>query len=113
MLPFRLIYSDDYFLPIGAHVFPAAKYRLIKESLLRSGVADAGDFLSPEPATDEDILRVHTPEYVRKLKTGTLSAREELQLEVPYSPELVSAFWLAAGGSIKAAECALQDQCAI
>jgi len=47
---------------------------------------------------------VHTPEYVHKLKTGTLSAHEELQLEVPYSPELVRAFWLAAGGSILAAE---------
>ncbi len=27
MLPFKLIYSDDYYLPIGQHVFPAQKYR--------------------------------------------------------------------------------------
>jgi acetoin utilization deacetylase AcuC-like enzyme len=32
-----------------------------------------------------------------------------MQLELPYSPELVRAFWLAAGGSILAAECALRD----
>jgi acetoin utilization deacetylase AcuC-like enzyme len=109
MLPFKLIYSDAYYLPIGEHVFPAEKYRRIRDRLLAEGVADAEDFLDPEPATDEDILLVHKPEYVHKLKTGTLSQREELELEIPFSPELVKAFWLAAGGSILAARRALAD----
>ena len=113
MLSFKLIYSDDYYLPIGQHVFPAEKYRRVHQQLIESGTADAADFLTPEPASDQDILLVHTPQYVNKLKTGTLSAREELQLEVPFSPELVSAFWLAAGGSILAAEHALKDGIAI
>jgi acetoin utilization deacetylase AcuC-like enzyme len=112
MLPFKLIYSDGYYLPIGAHVFPAAKYRLVRERLLETGVADREDFVSPQPASDEDVLLVHTPEYVNKLKTGTLSAREELEMEIPYSPELVQAFWLAAGGSILAADYALKDHVA-
>src|SRR4029077_5606322 len=38
-------------------------------------------------------------EYVRKLKTGTLSQQEEMLMEIPYSPELVAAFWLSAGGA--------------
>src|SRR3984893_7019804 len=109
MLPFKLIYSDDYYLPIGAHVFPAEKYRLIHKRLLESGMAEPGDFITPKPAHDEDILSVHTREYVQKLKMGTLSAQEEMQMEVPYSPELVKAFWLAAGGSILAADMALRD----
>ncbi len=109
MLPFKLIYSDGYYLPIGAHVFPADKYRRVHQRLLDGKVAEDSDLLKPEPALDRDILRVHTPEYVHKLKTGTLSPREEMQLEVPYSPELVKAFWLAAGGSILAAENALND----
>jgi acetoin utilization deacetylase AcuC-like enzyme len=113
MLPFKLIYSDDYYLPIGAHVFPAEKYRRIHERLLATGVAEGDDFLAPEPASDEDILLVHMPEYVRKLKIGTLSPREEMQLEVPFSQELVKAFWLAAGGSILAAQQALRDRVAI
>lgn len=112
MLPFKLVYSDDYYLPIGAHVFPAEKYRRIRQRLLESGIADAADFVSPHPASDQDVLLVHTPQYVHKLKTGTLSAREELEMEVPYSPELVRAFWLAAGGSILAAEHALKDSIA-
>src|SRR5256885_10791781 len=112
MLPFKLVYSDDYYLPIGAHVFPAQKYRYIHQRLLETGIADSLDFPEPSVASDEDILLVHTPEYVRKLKTGTLSPREELQMEVPYSPELVRAFYLAAGGSISAGQSALKDKLA-
>ncbi len=110
MLPFKLVYSDDYYLPIGSHVFPAEKYQRIHKRLLESGAADAKDFVTPQPASDHDILLVHTPQYVHKLKTGTLSAREELEMEIPYSPELVRAFWLAAGGSILAADYALNDR---
>jgi len=113
MLPFKLIYSDAYYLPIGEHVFPAEKYRLIHEQLLRSGVAAPDDFLAPQPARDADILLAHTPAWVTKLRNGTISPREELMLEVPYSAELVRAFWLAAGGSILAAQCALRDRVGI
>lgn len=113
MLPFKLIYSDAYYLPIGKHVFPAEKYRRVRHRLISSGVADASDFLEPQPATDQDILLVHKPEYVQKLKTGTLSAREEMEMEIPYSRDLVEAFWLAAGGSILAARQALKDQVCI
>jgi len=109
MLPFKLVYSDDYYLPIGTHVFPAEKYRLVQRRLLAEGIADASDFVTPEPASDAEIVLVHTPEYVHKLKTGTLSHTEELQMEIPYSPELVRAFWLAAGGSIAAARNAMKD----
>ena len=113
MLPFKLVYSNGYYLPIGGHVFPAEKYRRILDRLLKTGVAETGDFLEPEPATDQDILLVHKPEYVHKLKTATLSPREEMELEVPFSPELVQAFWLAAGGSILAARQALIDRVSI
>ena len=112
MLPFKLIYSDDYFLPIGAHVFPAEKYRRIHDRLLVTSVAEPSDFVAPQPASDQDILLVHTSQYVQKLKTGTLSRSEEMQMEIPYSPELVRAFWLAAGGSILAAQQALKDRVA-
>src|ERR1700687_6386643 len=113
MLPFKLVYSDDYYLPIGAHVFPAEKYRRIHERLLETAAAEASDFVTPQLASDQDVLLVHTPQYVNKLKTGTLSSREELEMEVPYSPELVRAFWLAAGGSILVATYALKDRIAV
>jgi len=113
MLPFKLVYSDDYYLPIGSHVFPAEKYKRIHDRLLASGVAEPSDFITPHPATDEDVLLVHVPQYIEKLKTGRLSQREQMELEVPFSPALVKAFWLAAGGSILAADCALSNGIAI
>jgi len=109
MLPFKLVYHDRYDLNLGPHVFPSQKFRLIYEMLLREGLANEEDFLKPEPASDEDILRVHTGEWVRKLKTGTLTASDVMRLEVPYSPELVEAVWLAAGGTILAGQMALRD----
>ena len=109
MLPLKLIYHHDYDLNLGAHVFPSQKYRLIRDRLLGDGSASPEDFLSPEPASDEDVLRVHTPDYVRKLQTGALSREEEARLEVPYSRELIRAVWLAAGGSILTGRRALAD----
>ncbi len=94
---------------LGPHVFPSQKFRLIYEMLRREEIASEQDFLRPNPASDEDILRVHTADWVRKLKTGTLTASEIMQLEVPYSPEFAEAVWLAAGGTILAAQWAVRD----
>jgi acetoin utilization deacetylase AcuC-like enzyme len=109
MLPFKLVYHDRYDLNLGAHVFPSQKFRLIAEVLLQEGIATEEDFLQPAAASDDDVLRVHTAEWVRKLRTGTLTASDVMKLEVPYSPELVEAFWLAAGGTILAGQSALRD----
>lgn len=109
MLPFKLVYHKGYDLNLGEHVFPSQKFHLIAETLLREGIAAREDFLAPESAADEDILRVHTAEWVHKLKTGTLTASEIMKLEIPYSREAVEACWLAAAGSILAAQLALRD----
>lgn len=109
MLPFKLVYNERYCLPIGKHVFRADKYRLVRERLLSAGKVDECDFLTPEAATEDDVLLVHSPHYVNKLMEGSLTAREELQMEIPYSPEVVDAFLLHTGGSLLAAERALAD----
>ena len=113
MLPFKLVCSRDFYLPIENHFFPWEKYPLICNQLLETGIAGAGDFVEPKSAPDEDILLVHTRDYVTKLRTGTLSSTEEMQLEIPYSEELVEAFWLCAGGTTVAADWALRDGAAI
>lgn len=109
MLPLKLIYDDRYDLNLGAHVFPSQKYRLVYERLLQDHIASPEDFLKPTPASDEDILRVHSQDYVYKLKTGSLTRAEVMRMEVPYSEELIEACWLAAGGSILAARRAIED----
>jgi acetoin utilization deacetylase AcuC-like enzyme len=109
MLPFKIIYHPGYDLNLGPHVFPSQKYRLIQEALLRDGIAEAEDFLTPEPASDADVLRVHSHDWVKKLKTGHLSLQELMRLEIPWSREMVDAVWLAAGGSILAGQRAVAD----
>jgi len=110
--PFKFIYSDDYWVDIGQHIFPVKKYRLIYEALLRSG-AKKENFLSPQLAEDEDLLLVHTLKYLKKLKTGSLSHSEILTLELSYSMELVKFAWLFVGGTILSAEMALKDGLAV
>lgn len=99
MIP--LVYHDGYDLNIGRHVFPSRKYRLIKERLGHPVIA-------PEPATDEDILLVHSRPWMEGLRDGTLTQRQVQMLEIPWSPETAKAFWLAAGGTILASELAMK-----
>lgn len=109
MLPFKLVYHQGYDLRLGEHVFQSQKFGMVRDLVLAEHIAEPSDILAPEPATDEDILRVHTREWVDKLKHDTLSASERMRLEIPYSEDVVRGFWLAAGGSILAARCALKD----
>ena len=108
MLPFPLVYHDAYDLHLGEHVFPSQKYRWIRERLLIDRLAAPEDFVTPEPASDEDILLVHEPGWVERLKHGTLGYQELVRLEIPYSRKTMEAFWLAAGGSLLAARLALE-----
>ncbi len=109
MLPFKIIYHPQYDLDLGPHVFPSEKFKMIHDALLEEGIAESADFLQPEMAPDEDVLRVHTPGYVRKLQTDSLTLSERMKLEIPVSESSVKGFWLAAGGSILAGRNALED----
>src|SRR5579872_3500446 len=109
MLPFRLVYSPDYDLNLGDHVFPSKKFKWLHDRLLWTRFAVKEDFVAPEPASDDDILLVHDREWVTRLRTGTLTYQDILRLEIPYSRQMVDAFWLATGGTILAARNALVD----
>jgi acetoin utilization deacetylase AcuC-like enzyme len=109
MLPFKLIYHPQYDLDLGPHVFPSKKFKMIHDSLIAEGIAEDADFVQPEPAPDDDVLRVHSSTYVQKLKTDSLTLSERMKLEIPLSDATVKGFWLAAGGSTLAGRNALRD----
>jgi acetoin utilization deacetylase AcuC-like enzyme len=113
MLGFKLIYHPGYDLNLGDHVFPSEKYRLVRDRLLREGLAGPEDFVEPEPASDDDLLLVHEADWIRRLKAGALNFHELLRLEIPYSRRMVEGFLLAAGGSLLAGRLALGEGLAV
>jgi acetoin utilization deacetylase AcuC-like enzyme len=110
---FPLVWSPDYEVDIGAHVFPTAKYRLVRKALLDNGIATETDFLLPEPASWGEVEAVHSREYVRKLRTGTLSIAEQMTLELPFTPPLLRASLLCCGGTTLTAREALRQGAAV
>jgi len=108
MLPFRLVYHEQYDLHFGEHVFPSRKYKWLRDRFLRTRFATPEDFVEPGPASLEDLLLAHDSEWVIKLKNGTLTYQDILRLEIPYSRQMAEAFFLAAGGTTLAARLALE-----
>ena len=104
----RVVYSDEYGVDIGAHVFPTEKYGLIRKRLMDEKVLSEGDFEFPRPASDGDVLLVHCKDYINKLKSGTLSLEEIFKLELPYSKEVVRSSYICVGGTIRSSEIALE-----
>jgi len=107
-MPIPVVSHRAYEVDIGPHVFPTAKYRLVRERLLAEGTLAPGDLVEPKAVTDDDVLLVHTPDYVRKLREERISRQEELVLEVPFSPALRDAMWLMTGGTALVARLALE-----
>jgi acetoin utilization deacetylase AcuC-like enzyme len=106
--PFHLVYSNEYWMvETGKHVFPLQKYRLVYENLLAMG-AKKENFLRPRPAPDEDVLLVHSPRYLKRIKSGSLSPAELKALEMRFSPELIRFALLSVGGTVLAARKALE-----
>ena len=104
----NLVYSDKYEVDLGNHPFITTKYRLVSERLVKEGLITPRDLLLAPYATDEDLLLVHTKEYVDKIKSLSLSFSELLVLELPLSKEIVDASIICCGGTILACELALK-----
>lgn len=108
-----VVWSPDYEVDIGTHVFPTRKYRLVKEKLLEEGTLAPGDLVEPSPARREDLARVHSAAYLRKIDDDGFTLAEQLQLEVPFSPAFRDAMTLCCGGTLEAARRALDRGVAV
>ena len=104
MTDFRAYSSAAYSvsLPIQ-HKFPMYKYAGVRDTLALEGLT----ILEP-PRPDWTLVeRVHSDAYLRKLRFGTLEAKEVRLLGFPWSPELVERALRATGGTLQAARDAL------
>ena len=115
-MPNRLhaFYSDSFVLPLPEHHrFPIEKYRRTREELEALLPPDRILFCLPPAATDEDLMRVHTAEYLEKVKTGDLSALEQRRIGFPWSSEMVERSRRSTGATLQAGRQALQSGVAV
>ncbi len=110
----KVFVTDHFRFPLPAgHRFPIAKYRLLRERVEASGLFEAQDLVEPDAVTDEEILRVHTPEYLRKLLAGEFTEEEQRRIGFPWSREMVARSRRTSGATIAACRAALADGVAV
>ncbi|MCS7033777.1 MAG: histone deacetylase [Phycisphaerae bacterium] len=98
-------YHPGYAVDIGAHIMPMRKFSMVAQELSKLPWVK---LLTPEPVTEADLLRVHTPGYIQAIKTGQPRDLAESQ-KFPWSKELWQSVLLTSGGCLAAAKQALLD----
>ena len=99
-------YADHFVLPLPeGHRFPMAKYSRLRQRVLDDGILAAADLRVPDAATDEQLERVHSADYVRRVSRGELSISEQRRIGFPWSPAMVERSRRSVGATI----CAMRD----
>ncbi|MEL7238112.1 MAG: hypothetical protein AAGK78_04555, partial [Planctomycetota bacterium] len=100
--------SDAYFvqLPPG-HVFPMEKFPQSAEALVEDGVIASDCVVDPGSVSPEDLLLVHTPDYVASIVHGEFNGRTSAKLGLPPSEALSRRSHAAVAGTTHAARSAL------
>lgn len=110
MKPFQLFYTDVFVLPLPAgHRFPMQKYSRLRETLASGPDRDRITLAIPPAATDTELLRVHTAEYLERATQGHFTREDVKRLGFPWSTELIERSRRSSGATIAAARAALRD----
>jgi acetoin utilization deacetylase AcuC-like enzyme len=95
--------------PLG-HIESAASKRRFRNVLEVSGLLDQLVQLKPRSATDAEILRLHTPEYVSRIKALSAEMGGEAGEETPFGRGSYEIALLAAGGCLTAVDAVLDGK---
>lgn len=85
------------------------KYALLRQRVLDSGLFGPDELQVPIPASPEQILTVHTADYVHRVFAGLLTDKEVRRIGFPWSPEMVERSRRSVGGTIAACRAALEE----
>lgn len=118
--PIPIVYSPKYKISVFGleklHPFDIAKYDKIYKALKRDGFLNEKNTHSPDALTDEDLLLIHSKQYLNDLKSVPLVAQ---YLEAPVlkvipkkrlDKMIVNPFKKASGGTLLAARLALKNK---
>ncbi|MFN9237813.1 MAG: histone deacetylase [Planctomyces sp.] len=106
----KLFTTDLFVLPLPpGHRFPMIRYRLLRERLQQCGLFQPTDFEVPPSATEQQLLLVHTPDWVARVLAGNLTGDEIRRIGFPWSLQMVERCRRSTGATIAASRAALQD----
>ncbi|CAH2804670.1 MAG: Deacetylases, including yeast histone deacetylase and acetoin utilization protein [Candidatus Burkholderia crenata] len=108
----KAFYSDRFVLPLPAgHRFPMQKYYLLRERVQAELPAVKLD--EAPVAADSELACVHAADYIERVATGALDAREQREIGFPWSPEMVERARRSVGATIAACHAARQSRFAM
>ncbi len=106
----RIFYYDHHEFPLPVdHRFPANKYAMLRQRVEAAQLIPPDRLLPAPAATDNQLGRAHTADYLHRLAQGLLTDKEMRRIGLPWSPELVKRVQHTVGATIAAARTALQD----
>lgn len=113
-----VVYSSDYEIDMWGlelgPTFDLHKHFQIAQALVRDGYLEPDDFITPAEATREELLRVHTSEYLERLGHARHIAEYLDQRPLMLIPaatldqRVLRTFRFAVGGTVAAARLALK-----
>lgn len=101
-------YDPGYYFPLPeTHPFPMDKFWRA-EAIIRESAGDRVSIHAAPPATLEQLLRVHTADYLESIRRGTLDHLAALKLGLPAGEALLDRSRLEVGGTLAATWAALE-----
>ena len=101
------VYHPDYYSDVGEHVLQTRKYQKTYERFRAEVDVPDDCFFQPDPATEEEALLAHTPEYLEDLR-GSQHTFRTFPSELPITKEIIDSYYLATGGTILGCRLALE-----
>lgn len=101
-----VVHDARYFADLGEHIMPIRKFDLVRQAIEAAGRSVR--FHTPDRISDEDLLRVHTREYLDAISTGEPLTLAQSQ-KFPWSPALAEAVRWTNGGMVLATRLALDE----
>jgi acetoin utilization deacetylase AcuC-like enzyme len=107
----KAYYCHRFVLPLpDGHGFPMRKYQRLHERVSENAAAWGIDLIEPLAATDADLLRVHCPDYLRRMSEGSASADEMRRIGFPWSAAMVERSRRSSGGTMSALRGAIEGE---
>src|SRR5215211_1599712 len=106
----KVFYSDRFVLPLPEdHRFPMIKYSMLRERVARDGICGPGELLTPRAVADQEILRAHAADYLKRVGSGKLTQTEVRRIGFPWSEKMVERSRRASGGTLGACLASLDE----